>query len=105
DPGSNLAPPALPFTHISASVSGGVTVNSVTYTDPTHVTLDLNTTAAAAGTKDVTLTNPDGQFATGVGILTVTGAPPPLTLSGAVSRKSHAGAGTFDVNLPLSSPF
>ena len=41
----------------------------------------------------------------GTGILTVTGGAPPLTLSSAVSRKTHGGAGTFDVNLPLSSPF
>jgi hypothetical protein len=49
DPGPNLASPALPFTRISASVSRGVTVNNITYTDPTHVTLDLNTIGAAAG--------------------------------------------------------
>jgi hypothetical protein len=61
DPGANLAAPALPFNHITASVSGGVTVNSVTYTDPTHVTLDLNTVGAALGAKTITITNPDGQ--------------------------------------------
>ncbi len=73
DPGANLASPALPYTHISATVTGGVTVNSVTFTDATHVTLNLNTTAATTGAKDVKITNPDGQFATGVGLLTITG--------------------------------
>ena len=77
DPGTNLAPPALPFTHISATVSGGVVVNSVTFTDPTHVTLNLNTTGAAPGAKDVTVTNPDGQALTGIGILTITGGVTP----------------------------
>jgi hypothetical protein len=28
----------------------------------------------------------------------------PLQLTGAVSRKTHGGAGTFDINLPLSGP-
>ncbi len=99
DPGTGFA------NRIGASVTGGVVVNSITYTDPTHVTLDLNTIAASAGAKNVTVTNPDGQFATGTGILTVTGGAPALTLSSAVSRKTHGGAGTFDINLPLSSPF
>ncbi len=76
DPGADLAPPALPYTHISATVSGGVTVNSVTYTDPTHVTLNLNTVATPVGLKNITITNPDGQFLTGTGILNITGAVP-----------------------------
>jgi hypothetical protein len=58
---------------ISAAVSGGVTVNSITYTDPTHVTLDLSTASALPGPVNVTITNPDGQNATGNGILTVSG--------------------------------
>ena len=72
DPGADIAG-AEPFTHISATVSGGVTVNSVTYTDPTHVTLNISTVAAPVGAKDVTITNPDGQSTTGIGILTVVG--------------------------------
>ena len=101
DPGTNLAAPAVPFTHISASVSGGVVVNSVTYNSATSVTLNLNTIAASGGAKDVTITDPDGQSLTGVGILNVT-VTAPLTISGAVSRKTHGTAGTFDINLPLS---
>lgn len=57
DPGS----PYPDFDHISASVSGGVVVNEIAYTDPTHVTLDLDTTAATSGAQSVTITNPDGQ--------------------------------------------
>ena len=71
DPGPDLAPPAVPFNHISATVGGGVVVNSVTYVDPTTVTLDLNTNFAAATTADVTIINPDGQSATGTGLLTI----------------------------------
>ncbi len=59
---------------LTATVSGGVTVNSVTYTDPTHVTLNISTVGASAGAKDVTITNPDGQSLVGAGILTVTTA-------------------------------
>ena len=74
DPGANLASPALAFNHISATVTGGVgpvVVNSVTYTDPTHITININTTAATTGLKTVTVTNPDGQ-SLGAAILTIT---------------------------------
>jgi hypothetical protein len=85
DPGPDPGGPGY-TSHIGASVSGGVTVNSVTYTDPTHVTLHLNTTGVSTqGPKDVTITNPDGQSMTGSNILVV-GAdvtpPDPPTFSG-----------------------
>ena len=73
DPGPDTGGPGFP-NHISATVNGGVAVNSVTYTDPTHLILDLDTTSAGTGSKNVTITNPDGQETTGSGILTV-GSP------------------------------
>jgi hypothetical protein len=48
---------------ISATVSGGVTVNSITYTDPTHVTLNISTMGATSGLQTVTIANPDSQTA------------------------------------------
>src|SRR5260370_3421570 len=50
---------------ISASISGtGVTVNGVTYTDPTHLTLNLSVAACAPSrARTVSVTNPDGQSA------------------------------------------
>jgi hypothetical protein len=77
DPGANLGAPALAFSHISASLSGGVTVNSATYNNPTSVTLDLNTTGAPTGQKNITICNPDGQCQTGLSILTVSGVATP----------------------------
>ena len=64
---------------IAGAVSG-VTVNTITYTDPTHVTLNLNTVGATAGTKTVTITNPDGQSASAA-VLTVVATPPAPTAS------------------------
>ncbi len=74
DPGPDPGGPGY-ANHISASVTGGVTVNSVTFTDPTHITLNLNTSAATLGAKNVTATNPDAQAATGNGILTISAGP------------------------------
>ena len=81
DPGPDLAAPALPFHHLSVVITNtGVfgnppTVNSASYIDPTHIQLDLNTTAADAsqpGQKyNVAVTNPDGQVVTGNGVLEV----------------------------------
>ncbi|MGB8507584.1 MAG: lamin tail domain-containing protein [Pyrinomonadaceae bacterium] len=73
DPGADISG-AEPFNHITATVSG-VTVNSVTYTDPTHITLNLNTTGATAGLKSVTVTNPDGQSMTGNAVIGIQGPP------------------------------
>ena len=77
DPGPDSGGPGF-LNHIGASVSGGVVVNSVTYTDPTHVTLDLDTTAATNGAVSVTVTNPDGQTSscTPLVVGTDTDAPP-----------------------------
>jgi hypothetical protein len=67
--------PGVGFSNrISASVSGaGVTINSVTYTDPTHVTLNVSVSGGAiTGARNVTVTNPDGQSATSAtAILTI----------------------------------
>ena len=70
DPGSDPGGPGYD-NHITASVTGGVQVNHVTYVDPTHVLLDVDTRSASTGAQDVTITNPDGQDATTTGLLTV----------------------------------
>jgi hypothetical protein len=81
DPGANLGGGVPAYSHLIASVNNtGVTgtpptVNGVTYINPTHVQLDLNTsgaTANLAGEKyTVVITNPDGQVAVGSQILKV----------------------------------
>lgn len=48
-------------TRLKATATNGVTVTGLTYVDPLHVNLILDTFAATAGTATVTLTNPDGQ--------------------------------------------
>ncbi len=70
DPGPDIGGPGY-TNHLSASLSGGVFVNGVGFVDPTHIVLDLDTTVASAGLKNVTVTNPDGQVATGIGLIQV----------------------------------
>jgi hypothetical protein len=55
DPGAGF------LNRISATISGGVVVNSTTFNSATQVTLNVTTTAAVVGSKTVTITNPDGQ--------------------------------------------
>jgi IPT/TIG domain len=93
DPGSNLGGSAAPFSHIGASITGGVTVNSVTFTSPTQITLNVSTVGAAAGAQSITITNPDGQTGTGNGILTVTGSAGGPTIS-SVSPNALGQGGT-----------
>jgi uncharacterized repeat protein (TIGR01451 family) len=62
DPGPDTGGPGYPK-HLQVSVSGGVTVNGVTFNGPTSVT--LNVTATTNGLKNVTITNPDGQSVVG----------------------------------------
>lgn len=84
DPGPDTGGPGYDD-HISATVTGGVVVNDVTYTDPTHITLDLDTTGASPGPHDITVINPDGQSSTGANCLVIDGdtdQPSPPTLNG-----------------------
>lgn len=71
DPGPDTGGPGY-LSHIAGSVTGGVTVRGVTFTDPTHVTLHLSTASASPGPKDITITNPDGQSAMGSRLLNIT---------------------------------
>jgi hypothetical protein len=87
DPGAGF------LNRIGASVSGGVTVNSVTYVNATTVSLNLSTVGTAIGTKTVTITNPDGQSATGTGILTV-GTAPAVTLDRTALSFAATSSGT-----------
>ena len=101
--GSGFFDPGAGFIKRIAATIPGVTVNSITYTDPTHVTVNVSTVGATAGAKNVTITNPDGQAATGTGIFSVTGGVAPV-LQSAVLRRVHGAAGTFDLPLTLTTP-
>jgi len=70
DPGEDLGGPGFP-NHIEASVDGDVLVNDVTFTDPTHLTLDLDTSSADGTIKTLTVTNPDGQAIEACGLFGV----------------------------------
>ncbi len=86
--GSGFFDPGTGFSnHISASVSGGVTVDSVTYVDPTQVTLHISTVGATAGSRDVTITNPDGQSVTGIALFD---SPLPIQLASFSGRFINA---------------
>jgi uncharacterized repeat protein (TIGR01451 family) len=79
DPGPDTGGPGYP-NHLQASVSGGVTVNSVTFNSPTSVT--LNVTATTNGLKDLTITNPDGQSVVGSSCIDVAlGSPADLAIT------------------------
>ncbi len=91
-------------TRLSATVGNGVVVNSVTYLNPTSVTLDLDTRSASPGTATVTVTNPDGQQAA-AGVLTVsgTGGGASLSATKTVSGSySPGGAVSYQVTLTNS---
>lgn len=70
--GSGFFDPGVGFDkRISALVSGGVKLNAVTYVNPTHVILNINTLTATVGTQTATIINPDKQQASGA-ILNIT---------------------------------
>jgi IPT/TIG domain len=99
DPGSNLGGSAVPFHHIGATVTGGVTVNSVTFNSPTQITMNVSTVGATAGAQSVTVADPDGQTRTGNGILTVTGSTGAPTISSVSPNKlGQGGTRTLTVN-------
>jgi hypothetical protein len=65
DPGEGFA------CRLNATVSGGVTVQHITYVNPSTLRLTVSTVGATPGVKNISVTNPDGQSVTGTGLLTV----------------------------------
>ncbi len=64
--GTGFFDPAPSFPkHIAASLGADVTVNSISYSNATNITLNLTIApGAATGGRFITVTNPDGQFVT-----------------------------------------
>ncbi len=50
---------------LAVTISRGVTVNSITYVNPSTILLNISTVGATAGTPTITITNPDGQSTSG----------------------------------------
>ncbi|MEI8147810.1 MAG: IPT/TIG domain-containing protein, partial [Actinomycetes bacterium] len=76
---------------------GGVAATNVTRVNAT--TLTAITGAMAAGVKDVVVTNPDAQSATGAGLFTVYGTAPAGTWTG-VNRFAAGGATAVAISQP-----
>jgi IPT/TIG domain-containing protein len=96
--GSGFFDPGPSFSNrLAATVNGGgVTVNSIAYTSPTQIVLNITVTAGAApGSRTITVTNPDGQAATSAsGILTITASGPVVTVTGISPTVGPAAGGT-----------
>lgn len=71
--GSGFYDPGAGFDcRLDVSISGGVTVNSVSYQNPTTVVVNVSTVGASTGSKNVMVTNPDGQSKIANGLITIT---------------------------------
>lgn len=101
--GSGFFDPDASFpNHISAAVNGGdVTVNSVTFTDATHITLNITIAPiAATGARTITVTNPDGQPSTSAaGIFTITGGCVGASISGQPTSQSACSGGSASFSI------
>ncbi len=99
-------------TRLSATVTNGVSVSNVTYVDPLHVNLTLNTVGASAGTATVTITNPDGQTSTTYITLVTPSGPAIDTIgvfrSGTFLLRLHNSTGNADITAtfnPATKPY
>jgi hypothetical protein len=96
--GSGFFDPGSSFPNRLAALvnGGGVTVNGVTYTSPTQITLNLTVAAGAAtGSRTITVTNPDGQARTSAfGILTITPSGSGVAVTGINPGAGPTAGGT-----------
>jgi uncharacterized repeat protein (TIGR01451 family) len=82
-------------------------VNSIAYTDPTHVTVNLTIAAGtAAGGRTLTVTNPDGQATTSAAsIFTVTsGADVSVTQAGSPDPVAAGYKATYHLTVANQGP-
>lgn len=101
--GEGFYDPGPGFTRLAASVSGGVTVNSVTWIDRTSVTLNLSSVGAPTGLKTVTFTNPDGQQSSAA-ILNIL-APNAVGLESLTASRAPDGVGDGSVTVAWTTGF
>ncbi len=96
--GAGFYDPGAGFAKRLAALIPGVIVNSVTYTDATHITVNVSTVGATTGAKNVTVTNPDGQTVTANSLITVTAVASAPTITSANATTFTVGAsGSFTV--------
>ena len=78
--------------------AAGVTVEQVVYNSPTSLTAQISVSASAAtGPGNVTVTNPDGDQATGPNVFTINPAP-----SVTSTTPSSAKQGAYQVNVAVN---
>lgn len=89
--GTGLFDPGAGYpNHLTSSFGANVTINTVTYNSPTQATVNITIGGAAAtGARNMSMTNPDGQSATGVGLFTINTAD--KTVSGTLSIQGYVG--------------
>jgi PKD repeat protein len=100
DPGPDPGGPGY-SNHIAAVVNGGgVTINSITFSGITNITLNLTVSSCAApGDRTITVTNPDGRSTTSdTTILTIL-APPCI----AIQPQSQSVGQGLDANFAVSA--
>jgi hypothetical protein len=101
--GAGFFDPGDGFTgRLAASFSGsGVTVSKVTFASPSKVTVTAVVGAAASGSFDLTITNPDGQKKTFTSALSITSGIKSVTFPSTIAAGSSAtGTVTLSTNAP-----
>jgi hypothetical protein len=111
----NIPNPTMALQRYWTLTATGVTADlTFNYLDPTDIPGTANESNFVIFKYDGSLTMPGGSVNTGANTATITGvtsfsdwtlaepAPAAPVLTSAVSELTHGGAGTFDVNMPLS---
>jgi hypothetical protein len=95
DPGAGYA------RRLTAAISGdGISNVAVTYSSPTSATLTFDVASTAtAGSRNITLTNPDGQSATAAGGLTIDGGGSTGTATMAFDNDTYSTKETLQTAL------
>ncbi len=97
--GTGLFDPGAGFTNRLTATSGaGISNVRVAYINPTKaaVTFDVSS-AAAVGTRDITLTNPDGQAVTLNNVINIVAAQPVLKFSRTITNTGSAWRVTLTI--------